>query len=219
MSDDAKDREIARLRRLLSAASLEAGIAEEGETAGAAPCRCGGFRTPGDRKCGIAIGGRAKCPGGTVWEWTMELLRERAAHPVSCAAAADAAENALLHARLRARVAALEAAVGDYLAKMDYCLTADDITLDDEGDRDAAERRLRALLSPGEAPPCPDAQPGHPGVCFCDGPGCAADRPKPTEPCAACGGSGRAFRCHGEPPHREYIELIACPECRGGWKP
>lgn len=69
--------DVQRLRRLLSAASLEAGIAEEGETLGCAPCRCGGFRTPGDRKCGIAIGGRAKCPGGTVWEWLRDELAAR----------------------------------------------------------------------------------------------------------------------------------------------
>lgn len=85
--------DVQRLRRLLSAASLEAGIAEEGETAGAAPCRCGGFRTPGDRKCGIAIGGRAKCPGGTVWEWLTNEIHARRSAEARVAALEDVARE------------------------------------------------------------------------------------------------------------------------------
>ena len=46
---------------------------------------------------------------------------------------------------------AIEAEAKTYLANMDYCFTAENLTVEDEGHRDASESRLRALLAKGGA--------------------------------------------------------------------
>ena len=58
-------------KRQLARAWREAGIPNSGPATGCAPCRCGGFRQPGDPWCG-----RNDCKGGTVWEWLKELRDE-----------------------------------------------------------------------------------------------------------------------------------------------
>lgn len=65
--------------------------------------------------------------------------------------------------------------------------------------------RQRPFLTPKE---------GHPGRL--ESLAQAASLPPDQKPCATCGGSGRVFRCHGEPPHAERMELTYCPDCRGG---
>lgn len=49
------------------------------------------------------------------------------------------------------RLRAIEAEAKTYLANMDYCFTAENLTVEDEGHRDASESRLRALLAKGGA--------------------------------------------------------------------